>query len=47
MERREDYGNKADAFFDSLSESVAPLARELRRIIRKAIHQTDRCAARR
>ena len=37
MERREDYGNKADAFFDSLSESVAPLARELRRIIRKAV----------
>ena len=37
MERRADYGNHADAFFDSLSDSVAPLARELRGIIRKAI----------
>ena len=37
MNGREDYANKADAFFDSLSDSVAPLARELRGIIRKAL----------
>jgi hypothetical protein len=37
MERRQDYGNNADAFFDSLSIRIAPLARELRGIIRKAI----------
>jgi hypothetical protein len=37
MERRKDYGNNADAFFDSLSSTVVPLARQLRGIIRKAI----------
>lgn len=37
MNRREDYGNKADPFFDSLSAIMAPLAPELRGIIRKAL----------
>jgi hypothetical protein len=37
MERRKDYGKNADAFFNSLSNPVAPLARQLRGIIRKAI----------
>lgn len=37
MEGGEEYGNKPDAFFDSLSDTVAPLVRELGKIIRKAL----------
>ena len=37
MKTREDYGDNADAFFDALDQRVAPLARTLRGIIRKAV----------
>lgn len=37
MERRHDYGDDADAFFHSLNRRIAPLARELRGIIRRAV----------
>lgn len=37
MKTRQDYGDDADAFFHSLNRHVAPLARELRGIIRKAV----------
>ena len=37
MKRRKDYGSKADTFFESLRGPIAPLARELRGIIRRAI----------
>lgn len=41
MKPRDDYGKKADAFFDELNEPIAALARELRDIIRKAIPDAD------
>ena len=37
MEKRNDYGDTADGFFDSLNDIVAPLAQELRAVIRNAI----------
>ena len=37
MEKRNDYGHTADGFFDSLNDIVAPLALELRGVIRNAI----------
>ena len=37
MKRRQDYGDDADAFFQTLNRRIAPLARELRSIIRKAV----------
>lgn len=37
MRKREEFGNKADTFFDSLDEPIAALAQELRGIIRKAV----------
>lgn len=37
MQRRHDYGDDADAFFHSLNRRIAPLALELRGIIRKAV----------
>ena len=37
METRKDYGATADEFFDSLNDTVAPLARALRALIRQAI----------
>ena len=37
METRKDYGTTADGFFDSLNGAVAPLARALRALIRRAI----------
>lgn len=37
MKRREDYGTRADKFFDSLNAPVAAPARELRGLIRKAV----------
>ena len=37
MKRREDYGSKADTFFDSLNDAIASPTRELRGIIRKAV----------
>ena len=37
MKGRADYGSAADTFFDSLAEAVAPLARELRGIILRAL----------
>ncbi len=41
MKSRADYGTAADAFFDSLEDAVAPLARELRSIIRRALPHTS------
>lgn len=37
MKKRADFGSKAAAFFDSLDEKVAPVARELRGFIRKTV----------
>lgn len=37
MKRRADYGSPADAFFDALDETLAPLARELRSLILRAV----------
>lgn len=37
MQRREDYGDDADGFFHALNRRIAPLASELRGIVRKAV----------
>jgi hypothetical protein len=37
METRKEYGASADEFFNSLNDTLAPLARALRALIRKAI----------
>jgi hypothetical protein len=37
VQKRKDFGTTADSFFDDLAETVAPLARELRGVIRKAM----------
>jgi len=37
MQARKDFGSSADSFFDSLNESLAPLAHGLRALIRKVL----------
>jgi hypothetical protein len=37
MKPRKDYGAAADDFFDALDGTIAPLARDLRALIRKAL----------
>ena len=37
MNKRTDYGDKADGWFAALDESIAPLATDLRSLIQKAV----------
>ncbi len=41
MIRRGDYGRPADPFFESLDDRLAPLARELRAVIRRAVPEAS------
>ena len=43
MNKRTDYGDKADGWFAALDESIAPLATDLRSLIRKAALNATEC----
>ena len=43
MNKRTDYGDKADGWFAALDESIAPLATDLRSLIRKAVPDATEC----
>ncbi len=43
MKQRADYGDKADGWFAGLDDSIAPLAADLRSLIRKAVPDATEC----
>ena len=43
MNKRTDYGAKADGWFTALDDSIAPLAADLRSLIRKAAPDATEC----
>ena len=43
MNNRSDFGDKADGWFAALDESIAPLATDLRLLIRKAVPDATEC----
>ena len=43
MNKRTDYGAKADGWFTALDDSIAPLAADLRSLIRKAVPDATEC----
>ena len=43
MNKRTDYGDKADGWFAALDESIGPLAADLRSLIRKAVPDATEC----
>ena len=43
MNKRSDYGDKADEWFAALDESIAPLATDLRSLIRKVVPDATEC----
>ena len=43
MNKRSDYGDKADEWFAALDESIAPLATDLRALIRKVVPDATEC----
>ena len=43
MNKRSDYGDKADGWFASLDDSIAPVATELRSLIQKVVPEATEC----
>ena len=43
MNKRADYGNNADGWFAALDDSIAPVAKELRSLIQKAVPDATEC----
>ena len=43
MNKRADYGNNADGWFAALDDSIAPVAEDLRALIRRAVPNATEC----
>ncbi len=43
MKKRVDYGDEADGWFAALDDSIAPLAADLRALVRKAVPDATEC----